>query len=113
MKKEISPLKDKVLYLGRMVDKLTFRAFVYGADNTQKLAKSWIEFQALVSSGLWFAERPEDRVVEGEVVEEKLALEAPVAEPVPEIKEEPKVEAPVEEPKKAVKKDAGENQKGR
>lgn len=111
MKKEISPLKDKVLYLGRMVDKLTFRAFVYGLDGSQKLAKSWNEFQALVSSGLWFAQTPENRVVEGEVVEEQAALEAPVAEAAPEIKEEEPKEEVKEAPKSAPKKDA--NQKGR
>lgn len=46
-------LANKVEYLGRMVDKDTFRAFVYGSDGAKKLAKSWSEYQALIATGVW------------------------------------------------------------
>lgn len=46
---------DMILYDGRVVPKEGFRAFVYGPDNAQKLANSWIEYESLISSGLWFS----------------------------------------------------------
>ena len=46
-------------YLGRWVEKETFRAFVYAENGIEKLANSFDEFETLISSGLWFAEKPE------------------------------------------------------
>jgi len=54
-KKEQTP--EQVPYLGRWVDKTHFRAFVYN-ENEQKLAGSWEEYEKLIASGLWFAEKP-------------------------------------------------------
>jgi hypothetical protein len=51
--------KDQVLYLGRWVEKATFRTFVYN-DKEQKLANSYHEFEELIASGLWFTEKPTD-----------------------------------------------------
>ncbi len=45
------------LYLGRWVDKHTFRAFVYN-EFEKKLVNSYAEYQAAIESGLWF-ESPE------------------------------------------------------
>lgn len=44
-----------VTYLGRAVPKNPFRVYVYGANNTLKLANSWEEFEKLLLTGLWFA----------------------------------------------------------
>lgn len=45
-------------YLGRWVDKNTFRAFVYDKKGNEKLANSYDEFEELTSSGIWFASKP-------------------------------------------------------
>lgn len=44
-------------YLGRWVDKSTFRAFVYGKNGESLLANSYEDFERLISSGLWFASK--------------------------------------------------------
>ncbi len=51
----------QVEYLGRWVDTLHFRAYVYN-DSGQKLANSYAEFQDLISSGLWFKTKEEVEV---------------------------------------------------
>lgn len=43
------------IYLGRIVDKKNFRAFIYGPNGEQRLAESWEEFEANMQSGVWFA----------------------------------------------------------
>lgn len=43
------------IYLGRIVEKKNFRAFIYGANGQKRLAESWEEFEANMESGLWFA----------------------------------------------------------
>lgn len=56
--------EDQFEYLGRWVDKSTFRAFVYNKTGNQMLAKSFDEYENLTSSGLWFASKiipPNDR----------------------------------------------------
>lgn len=45
-------------YDGRMVPKDNFRAFVYGENGAQKLAESWVHYEGLLATGLWF-EQPE------------------------------------------------------
>jgi hypothetical protein len=42
-------------YLGRIVEKKNFRAFIYSPDGKQRLVESWEEFEANMQSGLWFA----------------------------------------------------------
>lgn len=46
-------------YLGRWVNKDQFRAYVYNDKGDQKLADSYHEYEQLISSGLWFAVKPE------------------------------------------------------
>ena len=58
----------QALYLGRWVDKTTFRAFVYDDKGNQKLAKSYPEFESLTGSGLWF---PAKRDVSSKVRKQK------------------------------------------
>jgi len=43
------------IYLGRIVEKKNFRAFIYGANGQKRLAESWEEFEANMESGVWFA----------------------------------------------------------
>lgn len=47
-----------------MVPKEGFRAYVYAIDGTQKLVNSYKEFEEIVSSGIWFPQKP--------IVEEKV-----------------------------------------
>ncbi len=49
---------DQFEYLGRWVDKKDFRAFVYDDKGEQKLADSYNEYELMISSGLWFSEKP-------------------------------------------------------
>ncbi len=42
-------------YLGRLVSKEHFRAFIYAPDGSQRLVESWDEFEANMQSGVWFA----------------------------------------------------------
>lgn len=41
-------------YLGRWVDKSTFRAFVYNKNNESTLADSYEKYESLILSGVWF-----------------------------------------------------------
>lgn len=50
---------EQVIYLGRSVSKAHFRAFIYGFDGAKMLARTWIQYEALLSTGLWFS-KPED-----------------------------------------------------
>lgn len=53
--KHLKDIKDEqFLYLGRWVNKSTFRAFVYDKEGKQKLANSYDEFEKLTTSGIWF-----------------------------------------------------------
>ncbi|HWY34744.1 MAG TPA: hypothetical protein VNX68_08860 [Nitrosopumilaceae archaeon] len=47
-------VKKQVMYLDRWVDREHFRAFVYKSGGDKKLARSYEEFELLISSGLWF-----------------------------------------------------------
>ena len=58
--KKITNLHDgQVSYLGRWVDKKTFRVFVYNEKHEQKLADNYAEFESLIASGLWYATKPD------------------------------------------------------
>ena len=50
-------MTDHVLYLGKMVPKASFRAFVHNAKGEEKLANSWAEYQQLLDSCVWFAQK--------------------------------------------------------
>jgi hypothetical protein len=51
--------EGQVLYLDRWVDKASFRTFVYNEKGEQKLANSYVEFESLTASGIWFASKPD------------------------------------------------------
>ncbi len=46
--------KDQFQYMGRWVDKETFRVFVYDKNGSNKLANSFSEYEKLIASGIWF-----------------------------------------------------------
>lgn len=74
------------VYLGRIVNKEKFRAFIYGANGEKKLVKSWDEFESCMQSGLWFAT---------EQYVEEITVAAPlIAKPKPKSKAKPKMEKP-------------------
>jgi hypothetical protein len=52
---------DDVMYLGRWVPKQGFRTFVYDANGKEKLAVSYPEYEEMIASGLWFAEKPANK----------------------------------------------------
>ena len=49
--------ENQVMYLGRWVNKNTFRAFVY-SETEEKLANSYDDFEKLIATGVWYPERP-------------------------------------------------------
>lgn len=51
---------SQVEYLGRWVDKDSFRTFVYNQED-QLLVKSWEEYQEVIASGLWFSSKPDKK----------------------------------------------------
>ena len=56
--------EPQMMYLGRWVNRKGFRAFVYG-DQGKKLANSAEEFESLIASGLWLAEKPDAPLKKG------------------------------------------------
>jgi hypothetical protein len=49
--------EGQFLYLGRWIDKNTFRAFVYNDKGESRLATNYPEFENLTASGVWFPSR--------------------------------------------------------
>jgi len=66
----LDPHAGQFEYLGRWVDKKTFRTFVYDKDDMQKLANSYDEYQSLLASGLWFAVKPSEQKEAREIQED-------------------------------------------
>lgn len=90
------------IYLGRIVEKKNFRAFIYNADGQKRLVESWEEFEANMESGVWFA-------THGEAIENKICRDAaeskvyinakakPKAKPKPKPKAKPQAVHEVED----------------
>ena len=53
MKLNKSNVKNQVQYMGRWVDRDSFRVFVYSKDG-KKLAKNYQEYEGLIASGNWY-----------------------------------------------------------
>ena len=62
MRKLFKSNVEMVPYLGKNVPRKHFRAFIYDAEGEQKLVNCWEDFSKLVSTGNWFAEKPEKKV---------------------------------------------------
>lgn len=78
------------VYLGRIIEKKHFRAFIYGSNGEKKLVESWDEFEANMQSGIWFA-TVEDAAASKAIVEDAVPVEVvkkarkkPVPKPKPE-----------------------------
>ncbi len=46
--------ENEVVYNGQRILKHQFRAFIYGHEGQKKLVNSWDEFEAHLSTSLWF-----------------------------------------------------------
>lgn len=46
--------KNEVIYNGKIVEKEHFRVFLYGKDDTKKLANNWADYERLKATGEWF-----------------------------------------------------------
>ena len=67
MENKLKNIKDvhagQFQYLGRWVDKATFRSWVYAKNGDTKLANSYKEFEELTSSGIWFSTQVQEGLV--------------------------------------------------
>ncbi len=54
-----SATQEFVPYLGRMVPKRGFRAFIHHSDGRKKIAESYDEFELFINSDGWFATQEE------------------------------------------------------
>ena len=59
------------VYLGRIIPKEHFRAYIYKANGDKKLVNSWDEFEAHMETGIWFAEDINAKEVQTEEAIEK------------------------------------------
>jgi hypothetical protein len=66
-------------YLGRIIDKRHFRAFVHAADGNKKLVESWNEFERHMATGVWFDKKVEALEVKLEPEIERIASEEAIA----------------------------------
>ena len=55
-------MSETVMYLGRVVPKAGFRAFVYGLENKSMLVNSYEEFEKAITSGIWWPSK--DHILE-------------------------------------------------
>ena len=88
------------IYLGRIVEKKNFRAFIFGANGERRLVESWEEFEANMQSGIWFAtaEDAQASKVIVDVAEEVVKPKPkPRARPKPKAKAEPEKDVEVED----------------
>ena len=84
------------IYLGRIVEKKNFRAFIYGPNGEQRLAESWEEFEANMQSGVWFATLEDAKASKG-IVEDSETVEVD-EKPKSKTKQKPKPK-PASKPK--------------
>lgn len=78
------------VYLGRLVSKENFRAFVYAIDGGQRLVESWEEFEQHMETGLWFSTKEDAlRRIPVEKPKRSRRVEVKKGEPI-ELIEQPK-----------------------
>ena len=56
--------ESEAMYMGRVIPKEGFRAFVYGKENRRRIVESWDEFMCHVETGEWFSSPEELQAVE-------------------------------------------------
>lgn len=64
---------EHVLYLGRMVPKKNFRAYVYDKDNNGKLVNTWTDYEEHLASGLWFSTKRNIDLIEAPIAKKRRA----------------------------------------
>ena len=57
----------QVHYKGRLVSRSHFRVYVYNKEEEKKLAENYDEYSKLISSGLWFDEKPKDIMLDNTI----------------------------------------------
>lgn len=75
-------------YLGKIIGKENFRAYIYNAEGSKKLVESWDEFELHMATGLWFSKKAD--VIAIQKVKEEQALKPrrvrkPKIDPIDEI----------------------------
>lgn len=80
------------VYLGRIVDKKHFRAFIHGTNGEKRLIESWDAFEAAMQSGVWFP-TVEDAQASKSLVEDIHQGEVLAVEEKPKAKAKPKGKA--------------------
>lgn len=70
------------VYLGQIVSKENFRAYIYANDGSRKVVNSWDEFVSHMESGLWFATPEECKGAEEVPAEKPKRVRKPAAKPV-------------------------------
>lgn len=87
------------IYLGRLIPKENFRAFIYAPNGNKRLVESWDEFEANMQTGLWFATESDAlKSVAQDVKKERKRTPKPKKEEVLAVQEPCKI---INEPPKA------------
>ncbi len=79
------------IYLGNVVEKKNFRAFIYGPNGQRRLVESWEEFEANMQTGVWFATKEEAEEPVSVVKDVEKQKAKPRAKPKPKAKPEPMI----------------------
>ncbi len=88
-------MKDvTAIYLGKIVSKKNFRAYIYAPDGSQKLVESWDSYEKHMETGLWFATKEDAELskISSEPEKPKARSRKPVSVKTLELKEEQPIE---------------------
>jgi hypothetical protein len=87
-------MKDATaIYLGKIVSKKNFRAYIYAPDLSQKLVESWDSYEKHMETGLWFPTKEDAQASLAIAEPEKpKRVRKPASVKTLELKEEPAIE---------------------
>jgi hypothetical protein len=74
-------LGTTAIYLGRIIDKENFRAFIYGTGGQTKLVESWEEFEANMQTGVWFASKEDAKASKSDPIDSDVVVLKPKEKP--------------------------------
>lgn len=83
MKQVKSKLPEQVLYMGRHVDKRSFRTFVYNKLGEQKMANNYQEYLNLINHKQWFSSKED--AAKAKKSDKKLDVSVPTVESTVEV----------------------------
>lgn len=58
---------ETAVYLGNIIPKAHFRAFIYNVSGEKKLIDGWGNFEAHMATGIWFAKEEEAKSIKNEM----------------------------------------------